>query len=67
VPGSGRGFKGFLTEARTEMTRVTWPTPKETSRLTGVVLAVCGIVVALLFVLSLVVDGALTFIIKGAH
>lgn len=67
MPSSGRGLKGFFSEARLEMSRVTWPTPTETTRLTGVVLTVCGLVVALLFVLSLVVDTALNFIIKGGR
>lgn len=67
MPSSGRGIKGFLSEARLEMSRVTWPTPQETTRLTGVVLTVCGLVVALLFVLTIGVDAILNFIIKGGR
>ena len=67
IPGSRRGFKGFFSEARAEMTKVTWPTPRETTRLTGVVAAVIGMVVGLLFVLSLIVDFLMNIIVKGGH
>lgn len=65
IPGSRRGFKGFLSEARAEMVKVTWPTPRETTRLTGVVLAVCCLVIGLLFGLSVVFDMVLNQILRG--
>lgn len=44
-----RGISGFVSDVRREMKHVTWPTRKETTRLTGVVLAVCFAAVAILF------------------
>lgn len=44
-----RGLVGFFRDVRREMKHVTWPTRKETIRLTGVVLAVCFFVVVFLW------------------
>lgn len=44
-----RGVSGFLADVRREMKHVTWPTRKEATRLTGVVLAVCFAAVLLLY------------------
>ena len=39
-----------------ELKKVTWPTPKETTRLTGVVLAVCTFLFLLLMALNFTAD-----------
>lgn len=48
-----RGLKGFWRDVQREMRHVTWPTRAETTRLTGVVLAVCAIAILLLTALSI--------------
>ena len=52
-PGRG-GLKGYFGDVMRELKKVQWPTPRETTRLTGVVIAVCGI--------CLVVISAMSFI-----
>jgi len=54
VPRSKRGLRGFLAEVQREMKKVSWPTRAETNRLTGVVLAVCILLVAYLSILGFV-------------
>jgi preprotein translocase SecE subunit len=41
LPGSRRGPKGFFAETMREMRKVNWPSKRETTRLTGIVLCVC--------------------------
>ena len=48
VPRSKRGLKGYFTEVKREAKKVSWPTVPETHRLTGVVLGVCALLVAIL-------------------
>jgi preprotein translocase SecE subunit len=50
------GIKGFFSDVARELKKVDWPAPKETNRLTGVVLAVCALVVLILFGMSIVAD-----------
>ena len=64
---SRRGVQGYFQELRAEIKRVTWPTPRETTRLTGVVGVVCGIIVGLLLALSIIADFLLNFIVKGGR
>jgi len=59
-------MKGFFKEVVREIKKVNWPTPKETNRLTGIVLAVCGLIVAVLSALSYVIDTIVTLLTKGA-
>lgn len=47
-----KGLKGFFSDTRTELKKVTWPSRKETFRLTGVVLTVCVMCVTILWLLS---------------
>ncbi len=65
IPKSKRGLRGFVKEVTREVKKVSWPTPKETNRLTGIVLVVCGIIVAVLFALSTVADNVITLLTKG--
>lgn len=51
-PRSKRGVKGFFAEVGREMKKVHWPKPKETNRLTGVVLTVCTLLTLILFLFS---------------
>ena len=48
VPRSKRGLKGYFSEVKREIKKVSWPTVPETHRLTGVVLGVCFLLVAIL-------------------
>jgi preprotein translocase SecE subunit len=41
LPSSRRGVKGFFAETSRELRKVNWPSPREATRLTGVVLTVC--------------------------
>lgn len=42
-------MKGYWTEVIRELKKVDWPPVKEVNRLTGVVLAVCGLIIAILW------------------
>lgn len=48
-----RGTKGYISDIRAELKKVTWPSRPETNRLTGVVLAVCIMCVTVLYGLSI--------------
>lgn len=57
VPKATRGgIKGYINDVVRELKKVDWPPVKETNRLTGVVLAVCGLLAFLMTVMSLTVD-----------
>jgi len=66
VPKSKRGLKGFFNEVGREMKKVSWPTKSETNRLTGVVLAVCGLVVAILTAMSYAFETITNLITRGS-
>jgi preprotein translocase SecE subunit len=62
IPRSKRGVKGFFQEVKREIKKVSWPTIPETHRLTGVVLGVCFLLVAVLTGLSEVFKFVVTFL-----
>lgn len=67
VPTSKRGLKGFLEETILEMKKVTWPTKKEATRLSGVVITVCTGSVLLLYGLSIAFHEIMLLIVgKGS-
>ncbi len=51
-----RGMKGFFNDLKRELKQVQWPSRKEASRLTGVVLVVCVITTLILLALSVGID-----------
>lgn len=53
TPTMKRGLGGFFKDLQREARQVSWPTPQETTRLTGTVIAVCALVSAFLFILTL--------------
>lgn len=53
LPRSKRGFKQYWVDVGREMKKVTWPPHSETNRLTGVVIAVCGLLILILLVFHL--------------
>ena len=63
-PKIRRGIKGYWTEVIRELRKVDWPPVREVNRLTGVVLAVCALVVGVLWVMS-VVAGTVVNLIQG--
>jgi preprotein translocase subunit SecE len=65
LPRSKRGMKGFWSEVGRELKKVSWPTKQETTRLTGVVLAVCIGAVVLLYLLSTVFHEVLNILSRG--
>ncbi len=65
LPSSKRGLKGFYRDVMRELRHVTWPTQRESVRLTGIVLAVCFFVTALLTILSVIVDFAFRLLFRG--
>ena len=65
IPKSKRGFKGFFTDVGRELKKVSWPTPKETNRLTGVVLMVCLMMALALMGLGLVASTLVALVTKG--
>ena len=62
VPRSKRGLKGYFAEVKREAKKVSWPTIPETHRLTGVVLGVCTILVAVLTSLGAIFEFLVHFI-----
>jgi preprotein translocase SecE subunit len=56
IPDMKKGPRAFFKDLQREIRMITWPTPQETTRLTGTVLGVCILVVVLLFGLSLVIE-----------
>ena len=66
MPRSKRGLKSFFNDVGRELKKVDWPTVPETHRLTAIVLTVCGVVVALLTVLSYFFEIFVGFLTKGS-
>ena len=62
VPKMKRGLGAFIADVRRELTKVSWPTIPETNRLTGVVLAVCGLLAVVLGVLGTLIGFIIDFI-----
>jgi preprotein translocase SecE subunit len=63
LPKSGRGgIRGYFGEVARELRKVQWPTPKETTRLTGVVLAVCGICLVAIWILAFLIASMMSVI-----
>lgn len=50
------GLKGFFKDLQREGRQVSWPTPQETTRLTGTVLGVCFLAAGLLWILTLLIQ-----------
>lgn len=66
IPKPSRGgIKGFVADVSRELKKVQWPTPRETTRLTGVVIAVCAICLVVIFVFSFVVEMLVGMITRG--
>lgn len=53
IPKSRRGIRQYFVDVGREMKKVTWPPHSETNRLTGVVLAVCALLILILTVFHL--------------
>jgi preprotein translocase SecE subunit len=66
IPSMKRGLKGFYRDVVREMKHVTWPAPKETTRLTGIVLAVCTMIVVLLMFATYFFGAIIHMIVRGA-
>lgn len=56
MPKSKRGIKQYWVDVVREMKKVTWPPHSETNRLTGVVLAVCMLMIIMLTAFHLVFE-----------
>jgi preprotein translocase subunit SecE len=65
LPKAKRGLKSFFTDVVRELKKVTWPTRKETNRMTGVVLAICALIVGILTLMNIVVDTVLRILNSG--
>ncbi len=65
VPRSRRGPRAFFSDVNRELRRVNWPPIHETNRLTGVVLAVCTLLVLILTVMHLVFEQLIKVITRG--
>lgn len=63
----GRGIQGFYKDVVREMKHVNWPTRQETTRLSGTVLGVCGLLAVLLTGLSFLLEQALRILGIGGH
>lgn len=65
LPKAKHGPKGFFREMKRELKKVTWPTVSETNRLTGVVMTVCFILVAILAGLGYTFETLIRILTKG--
>ena len=65
IPKSKRGLKTFLKEVQRELKKVNWPSIPEAHRLTGIVLVVCGMMIAILTGLSVVLQKLVDFMMTG--
>ena len=65
IPSSKKGPRGFFRDLKLEMKHVTWPKPREATRLTGVVLGVCALVTIMLTVFSYAVEMLLKLLVTG--
>lgn len=63
----GRGISGFYRDVMREMKHVNWPTRQESTRLTGVVLGVCGLLALVLTGLSFGLEVLLRMVGIGAN
>ena len=53
----------FFTDVAKEMKKVTWPRPDELRESTVIVLAVCGVIAAFIFVVDWLVSNGLKFFV----
>ena len=65
TPKFKRGVKGFWSDTKREMTKVSWPTRKETTRLSGVVISLVVIVSAALVGFGWVADTIINIVTGG--
>lgn len=65
LPTSRRGARGFLAETARELRKVNWPSPRDTTRLTGIVLTVCVGQAVVLLVLQSVFGAIIDILEKG--
>ena len=65
TPKFNRGVRGFFAEVGREMRKVNWPPRAETTRLTGIVLAVCGMVVLLMVALNEIFNYVMSFLLNS--
>lgn len=65
LPTLRRGIKGFFADTSRELRKVSWPSNRETTRLTGIVLTVCfGQAIALL-AMAKIFDTVITILEQG--
>jgi preprotein translocase SecE subunit len=65
LPTSRRGARGFISETSRELRKVNWPSTRDTTRLTGIVLTVCVGQALVLLVMSTVFDKIITLLESG--
>ncbi|HLK13892.1 MAG TPA: preprotein translocase subunit SecE [Fimbriimonadaceae bacterium] len=65
LPSSRRGAKGFFAETSRELRKVNWPSPRDTTRLTGIVLTVCVGLAMVLLIMSSLFDKVITLLESG--
>ncbi|MFI5385815.1 MAG: preprotein translocase subunit SecE [Fimbriimonadales bacterium] len=65
TPKFKRGLKGFFTDTSREMKKVNWPTRKETTRLTFVVLSLVVFIALMLSGMGWISDTLVILITKG--
>jgi preprotein translocase SecE subunit len=65
TPKFKRGLKGFIADTKREMNKVNWPTKKETTRLTSVVLSLVIVIAVMLSLMGWASDTVVALITKG--
>jgi preprotein translocase SecE subunit len=64
IPIPKKERSSFVTEVRRELSKVDWPKPKETARMTGVVFAIVAIAGVSIYIMSLA-SNVLVHMIQG--
>jgi preprotein translocase subunit SecE len=64
LPQVKRGLGTFFAEIKRELKKVSWPTPSETNRLFGVVLAVCVILIVVMAGLGFLFENLVNLLTK---
>lgn len=67
IPNMRRGIRAYFADIASEMRKVVWPTRKDTVRLTGLVLTVCGIFVVYLYIFGIIVEFVINFLVSGGN
>lgn len=65
LAGRGRGLVGLFYELRAEVKRVSWPTPRQTANMTGVIVALSAVLGAFLGLIDFSFQELFRIVLQG--